>query len=200
MRRGLGVLAGVVTVALAATYVAAAWNPWQLVVLQLRFHDLFLGALLTGIAAYLTAWLLWPIRDEATQRLRMPSRVVILVVVGLSLLGWGLFGYGYETEELARSGDGERALVSVAVKPRGEGADTTRDLHIWAGDGLGTRIVGNLGQACGPVTGRFVTEDTLELGTSYGTWQFDLDPGDGTPLEILGPRCADGPVPATLER
>jgi hypothetical protein len=197
-RRVIGVGLLLVTAVAAVLFVLGSWNPSQLVFLEYRFGNPMLGLLLVPLGALVGLWLGLPVRNEARQRGRITGRVVAFVFVLIGLFGWGVFGdhFAFTAEEVARSGNGDRALAVVTDQ------DTPPNSHVkvWTGSGLLTREVGDLGKACGPVQVRFLTDDLVELDTSYGTWQIELDPATGEPRQVLGPRCPDGPVPATLGR
>jgi len=195
-RRAAGVIVAVLAVVLAVLFVLGAWNPWRLVALQGNFGNPWFGLFVTAAMVYLALWLLAPVRNEAVQRRGIAARVVTVVVGVIGLLGWGMFGilFTAQTTELARSADGSRTLVVVA-----RDTDNHQELRVWAGSGWATREVGVLGRACGSVTAQFAGTDAVELDTAYGSWRLALDPATGQPREVLGPRCADGPVPATME-
>lgn len=192
-----GVVAAAVIVA-AGLFALGAGNPLRLAVLERYFFDPLFGTLLIGVAGYLALWLLAPIRNEAAQGRRILARVTTVVVAGVGLVTWGIFGvfFNQEITEVARSSDRSRTLVEVV-----QANDPHRwEVRVWSGTGLTAREAGSLGEACGGVqNARFVTNDRVELDTTYGTWQFDLDPATGAPKQVFGPRCPDGPVPARME-
>lgn len=198
VRRVVGAGLLVVTAVAAVLFVLGSWNPSQLVVLEYRFGNPMLGLLVVPIGALVGLWLALPVRNEARQRGRILGRAVAFGFAVLGLFGWGVFGghFTFTAEEVARSSNGERALAVVTDR------DTPPNSYIkvWTGSGLLAREVGDLGKACGPVEVRFLTDDRVELDTSYGIWQIELDPATGEPRQVLGPRCPDGPVPATLGR
>jgi hypothetical protein len=197
-RRVIGVGLLVATAVAAVLFVLGSWNPSQLVFLEYRFGNPMLGLLLVPLGALVGLWLGLPVRNETRQRGRIVGRVAAFVLALIGLIGWGVFGnhFTFTAEEVARSSDGGRALALVTDR------DTPPRTHVkvWTGSGLSTREVGDLGRVCGPVEARFLTDDLVELDTSYGRWQIDLDPATGGPRQVLGPRCPDGPVPATLGR
>lgn len=194
MRRLAGIVITVVVASVACLFVLGTWNPWRLVVLDRYFHDPLLGLVLVSAGSYLALWSLAPVRDETVRRWRIPARVTVAVTGLVGLLLWGILGsvFDLETTELARSRAGDRAVAAVT------GADGDTHLRVWTGSGLATRAVGDIGRVCGSVSVRFLDADLVELDTSYGTWQVALDPDSGEPLSELGPRCSDGPLPATL--
>jgi hypothetical protein len=197
-RRIVGSVLAAVVVAAAVLFAAGAANPWRLAVLERYFADPLFGAFAVGVGGYGALWLLAPIRNEAAARGRITARVVAAVVAAAGLLAWGAFGMFFRQEitEIARTEDGSRAVVQVV-----RATDPYRyELRVWVGGGLAAREAGSLGLACGGADARFVTPDLVELDTSYGTWQLSLDPDTGEPREVLGPRCSEGPVPATLGR
>jgi hypothetical protein len=196
-RRVAGVVFGVPVAAAAVLFALGAGNPLHLVLLERYFFDPLFGMIVVGVGAYLALWLLAPVRNEAVQGRRIAARVAALVLAGVGLVAWGIFGvfFNQEIAEVARSADGSRVLVEVvhANNPY------RWELRVWDGSGLTAREAGSLGEACGGVqAARFIGNDRVELDTAYGTWQLALDPVTGTPQQVLGPRCPDGPVPATL--
>lgn len=195
-RRVIGALLLVAAAGAAVLFVLGSWNPWRLVFLEYRFGNPALGLLVVPIAALVGFWLAMPIRSETRPQGRIAVRVIAFVLSVVGLFAYGLFGehFRFDTEQVARSEDGQWrvALVSDRATP------PERYLRIWQGTGLGTREVGDLGQPCGAVRVRFLTNDQLELDTSYGTWVISLDPATGEPQQMLAPRCSDPPIPATL--
>jgi hypothetical protein len=195
-RRVIGTVLLVAAAVLAVLFVLGTWNPWGLVFLEYRFGNPALGLLVVSVAALVGCWLALPVRSETRPGGRIAVRVVAFVLSLLGLFAFGLFGmhFTFDVEEVAQSGDGDRRVAIV----RDRDIPPTSRLKVWTGSGLATREVGDLGQACGSVRVRFVTDDQVELDTSYGTWVIDLDPATGEPRQVLGPRCSDGPIPATL--
>lgn len=195
-RRVIGTALLVAAAVAAVLFVLGAWNPWQLVVLEYRFGNPALGLLVVPLAALLGCWLAMPIRSETRPHGRIAVRVIAFVLSVVGLFAYGLFGehFRFDVDEVARTDDGQRrvALVSDRATP------PERHLKIWEGAGLATREIGDIGQLCGAVRVRFLTDDQVELDTSYGTWVIDLDPATGQPRQMLAPRCSDPPVPATL--
>lgn len=196
-RRIAGSVVGGALVVAAVLFALGAGNPLRLGVLERYFFDPTFGLLVIGVGGYLTLWLLAPIRNEARQGGRIRARVATVVVAVLGLGAWGIFGvfFNQEVTERARTDDGARSLMQVthANNPY------RYELRIWSGSGLTVREAGSLGELCGGLQGaRFVTNDLVELDTSFGTWQFALDPATGEPQQVFGPRCPDGPVPASM--
>jgi hypothetical protein len=196
-RRVFGVTLLVASVVAAVLFVLGSWNPWRLVVLEYRFGNPALGALVVPAGALVGLWLGLPVRNEARQRGRIAARLVAAALILVGVFAWGLFGshFRFDVAELARSGDGTRTVVLVTDQ------DTPRNsyLRIWRGSGLAGREVGEVGRVCGVgISARFLTAHRIEVRSSYGTWPIDLDPVTGTPRQVLGPRCPDGPIPATL--
>lgn len=194
-RYAAGAIVAAVTVLVGACHVAALVNPWHLVVLDRYFGSPFLGLMWVGIGGYLALRLLLPVRNEAVQRVRFRVRAIPIVAAGLGFLAWGVFGVFLNTtgdyEEIARTPDGERAIGLVSYDR------DNRELHVWVGDGLGMRDVGNVGKVCGQqVHADFVNPDLIEVDTGYGgPWEIELDPDTAEPLAELGPHCSDGPMP-----
>lgn len=184
---------------LAAGIVAAvlfglgAWNPWRSVLLEYQFGNPMLGLLVVPTLLLVGSWLGLPIRNETRQRGRIALRWVSGAVAFVGLFGWGVFGdhFTFEAEELARSADGEFAAALV----RDRDTTPTLTVHIWQGSGLAAREVGEVGRVCGAVSAEFLAADRLLLSTSYGDWEITLDPADGSPQQVLGDGCGDGPEP-----
>jgi hypothetical protein len=185
VRRVAGVLLVVAAVLAVVVFAAGAFNPWRIVALQRYFGNPPAGLVVVAALTLLGSWLLAPLRNEAAQSGRGRVRVVAVVALVLGLLLWGLLGrlFSLQSTVLARNAPADRA---VAVFERG----SDRHLHVLAGHGLTERDMGNLGIACGEVTARFLGHDEVEVATSYGTWQFRLDPATGRPLDVLGERCS----------
>jgi hypothetical protein len=195
-RRVIGAcLLAAATVA-AVLFILGSWNPWQLVFLEYRFGNPMLGLMVVPIGALIGLWLALPVRNETRQRGRILARVVAGVLAVAGVIGWGVFGdhFTYEAEEAARSADGERAVGIV----RDRDTPPNSYIRVWEGSGLTAREIGDVGRVCGTVRARFVTDDQIALDTNYGDWVINLDPVTGEPLQVLGPVCDAGPVPATL--
>jgi hypothetical protein len=195
-RRLLGlVLCGLAGVALVL-FVLGSWNPWRLVWLSHYFGSPPVGLTVVMGLLCVGSWLAFPVLNEATGNARIMFRIVTALGTVFGVALWGVIGPIFTTkiEIMAQTPDGERTVALV------ERSDRSRLLHVWQGAGLLARDVGILGQACGEVTITFVSRDQIHLTTSYGDWSIDLDPVTGAPRQVLGPRCADGPQPATLER
>lgn len=190
-----GLLVALAVLATATVFVLGFWNPWELVVLRQHFANPWLGTWLVGVGGYLALWLLAPVRVEARQRWRISARVITGVVAVFGLVCWGLFSplFAYEATELARSDDGERVVVDVTA-----GGMNERDLRIWEGSGLAAREVGSFGKPCASPQAEFAGPDVVVINQGHGDWQFHLDPETGEPLHVFGPRCSDGPMPATM--
>lgn len=195
-RRGAGMLLFVLSGTALVLFVLGVWNPWQYVMLLRYFSSPALGLLVVGGLACLGAWLAYPIRDESAQRGRSRFRLFTALAAAVGLLSWGLTGtlFTPSVAVVASSSGGER---TIAVVERGS---NNRQMHVWSGKGFLARDVGAIGRACGEVIIQFLSPDRVAIGTQYGDWQIDLDPATGAPLQVLGPRCADGPEPATLDR
>jgi small-conductance mechanosensitive channel len=195
-RRAVGIAMIVVVVALAVAFLLGMWNPWRLVLLQQRFANPWLGLAVVAAGSYVVLWLLLPVRNEARQRWRITVRVWVAVVAVVGLIVGGILSllYRYESTELARSPDGERAVALVVT-----GGLQERDLRIWEGSGWWKREVASLGRPCSRVEAQFAGPDTVVVNQGYGDWVFDLDPRTGAPRQVLGPACPDGPQPATLK-
>jgi len=195
-RRMIGAVLAAAVVAAAVLYLLGIGNPLRLVVLERYFFDPLFGMLVVGLGGYLALWVLAPIRNEAVQGRRILARVAALVLAGTGLIAWGMAGlfFNQEITEVARSADGSRVLVEVAHANN----PYRLELRVWDGTGLAARELGSLGAACGNLQARFLGPDVVELDTPYGDWQLRLDPATGQPREVLGPRCPDGPIPATL--
>lgn len=193
-RRVAGIAVAVLTVALAVLFVAGVANPWRLVVLERQFGNPLFGAFVVVAGVYIALLLLAPVRNEAVQRGRGQVRMAVVVVGLLALFGWALFGrlFAAEYVEVARSGDGSRAVVVVTPA-----TDERQHARVWEGSGLSARDAGEIGRVCGAVTATFVSNDLVEIEAGYGPWRIELDPGTGAPQQTLGPRCPDGPQPSS---
>jgi hypothetical protein len=194
-RWAAGVLMILLVVVLAVLFALGTWNPWRLVILQQRFANPWFGLAVVAAGTYLVLWLLLPVRNEARQSKRIGARAVVAGITVVGLLTWGIVGllYRYDSTELARSEDGERAVALVII-----GGTQARELRIWQGSGLGKRDVGSLGRPCSRVRAHFIDRDTVVVNQGFGDWVFDLDPRTGRPQQVLGPRCPTGPVTVTL--
>jgi hypothetical protein len=196
-RRGFGLFVLVLTVVLAVAFALGAWNPWQLVILQARFANPWLGVGIVGAIGYLAVWLLSPVQNEAKQGRSIKIRVLLAVVSVIGLIVGSILSllYRYEATELDRSPDGERAVALVV-----SGGQEERDLRIWDVSGLFIREVESLGRPCHRLEASFRDRDTVVVNQGFGDWIFELDPETGRSETVLGPRCPDGPIPATLGR
>lgn len=198
LRVGRRVVGAVLLIAGAGTaviFALAAWNPWSLVVLEYRFGNLMLGLLVAPVLLLAGLWLALPVHNEARQRWRILARWLAGAMVLVGLFGWGLFGahFQFDAEELARAEGSGLAVAEVRDR------DTSPRIYVrvWSGSGLTAHEVGEIGRVCGAVSAEFVGEHRVEVATTYGDWTIDLDPETGAPLQMLGPGCADDPVPAT---
>lgn len=195
-RRALGILLLGAAAAALVLFALGLVNPWRLVWLSRYFGNPPVGlAVVTGLA-FFGSWLAFPVQNEAVHNRRIMFRIGTGIGTAIAgLLAWG-FGPVFDPTitPMARSADGDRSVVLV------ERADRSRELHVWAGSGLLTRDVGVIGRACGEVEIEFLSRDRFALTSSYGGWEIDLDPDTGSPRQVLGPRCKDGPRPATLDR
>lgn len=196
VRRGAGILLFVLSGAALVLFVLGVWNPWQYVVLLRYFSSPAIGLLVVAGLAGVGAWLAYPVRNESTQRGRSRFLIFTALAAAVGLLCWGVTGtlFTPKITVVTSSDAGDRTIAMV------ERGSENREMHVWSGAGLVARDVGSIGNACGDVKVRFLSRDRVALGTSYGDWQIDLDPATGAPLQVLGPRCADGPEPATLDR
>lgn len=192
IRRTVGGLVVVATVLAVVCYALAVWNPWQLVVLDRYFGNPLFGVMVVGVGAYLSLWLLKPIRNETVQLAGLRARVVATVLAVVGLIAWGMFGrvFLYEYDELATTDDRSRTVALVTKV-----TDDRQHVRVWQGAGLLARDVGDAGSACGFVKARFLTADLVEIEAEYDPWQIELDPETGAPLQRLGPRCPDPPAP-----
>lgn len=181
----LGWMAAVPALVLAVLYPLGAVNPGRHVVLWQHFGNPWRGAVLVFALALVAAWLLLPVRSEAGQPGRARLRIVLVIGLVLALIGLGLFGNRFptDTRELARSADGDLAVV--LYEP---GTDRQR-LHVWSGSGSGRRDAGDLGRPCGATTATFTAPDAIRVVTVYGTFDLRVDPSTGRPVTTLGPTC-----------
>ncbi|HET8657858.1 MAG TPA: hypothetical protein VFM55_02545 [Micromonosporaceae bacterium] len=186
LRRLLGIIAAVLALAVAVGFSLGTWNPWHLVALDRYLGNPPAGLLIFAVLAFVAAWLLLPVANEAAQGRRIAVRVGAAALILIGFFCWGLAGQIFAppmTTELARSPDRDRAVVLVE-------RENDRQLRLWAGRGMTARDMGSLGLACGHVTARFIGPDEVEVLTSYRDWRLRLDPATGAPLDTIGPRCA----------
>lgn len=195
-RRLLGLLLLGLAGAAVVLFVLGFWNPWRLVWLSHYFGSPPVGLAVVMGLFFLGSWLAFPVRNEATDNARIMFRFFTAAGAVIGLAVWGVVGPVFEAKItiVATTPDGERTVALV------ERSDRSRALHVWQGGGLRARDMGTIGRACGEPDISFVTRDRIQINSSYGDWQIDLDPTTGRPRQVLGPRCADGPRPATLER
>jgi hypothetical protein len=184
VRRAAGVLAAAAAVLAVPLFAVGVVNPWRYVALRYFGNPAF-GLMVVAALTLAASWLLAPIRNEAAQANRGRVRVAAVILLVVGLLAWPLTSryFGEDVTVLARNDSGDRALALVV-------SGDERQMHILAGRGVAVRDVGSLGIACGQIEGLFLSHDEVQVTTSYGTWQFRLDPANGKPLNILGPRCA----------
>jgi hypothetical protein len=187
-RRVTSIVAAVLSVLALGLAVLGTWNPTSLVVVHRvandPVRDLF-GVLLLGLIAL---WTGKPVTSEAAQHGRLVVRAWLIVLTGLvglaSLFTWGVAAFRYDAQVIARSADGQRAVALVMVRDG-------RQLHAYAGSGLGARDQGSFGVPCGvSVTARFLGDDLVRVRTDYGTFDLGLDPATGRPVRLLGPTCS----------
>jgi hypothetical protein len=173
--------------ALAVT-VLGTWNPWSLVVLHRLAADPARDLFVTLALAAVAFWLGAPVTSEANQNRRLSLRIWLIglaALVGLGALGsWGLAIFRYEPQVIARSADGRHEVALVTVLHG-------REVHAFAGTGIGARDQGSFGRPCGgTVTARFTGPDEVLLSTDYGDLHLHLDPATGRPVGHLGPTCS----------
>lgn len=186
LRLAAGILLSLLALTTATLVLLGATNPWGLVALQRYFGVPTRGFVLVMALVGGAVLLLTPVRDEASQRGRTTARAVVAVLLAVGLICWGLQPnlLGAETTVLATSADRQRQIALYTYGP------DDRELIVWAGEGLAAREAGSLGRPCGETIVRFLQRDEIEVQTSYGTWQFSLDPDSGSPLGRLGPTCS----------
>lgn len=193
LRKIIGAVLAIATGAAGALYVLALINPWRLIVLDKYFGNPLWGMFVVSVAAYVVLRLLLPVDNEAIQRVRLRVRVVPLVTAVVGLVLWGIVGaaFNYTYHELVRSDDGDRAIGLVTR------VDDRQHAHVWVGEGLLMRDVGDIGHVCGVVTAEFVSGDLVQISStrSSDTWEIELDPVTAEPRQQLGPGCSDGPEP-----
>ncbi|GIH13774.1 hypothetical protein [Rugosimonospora africana] len=187
-RRTAGLVAGVLALLALAGTVLGAWNPTSLVLVHQYLGDPVRDLFFAMLLALIAYWVGVPVTSEAAQHGRVVARawlVVLTALVGVAALTtWGLAVFRYQPQVIARSADGQRAVALVTVL-RG------RQLHAFAGSGVGARDQGNLGRPCGPsVVAEFTGDDEVRVTTNYGTFDLRLDPATGRPVRGLGPTCS----------
>jgi hypothetical protein len=185
-RRLAGTAAGVLAVAAIVLYALGTWNPWHNVLLIRNFSNPLLGAAFVFALAFVAAWLLAPVRSEASSIGRMRWRIGFGLAFLASLLGFGVSRpfFVQTWDEVARSPSGGR---TVAIS---DGGTDAQRLHVWVGRGVGRRDAGDLGHPCGDTRVWFQGEDQVHVSTSYGGFDLRLDPATGRPRDTLGPSCA----------
>jgi hypothetical protein len=186
-RRVLGWIAAVAGVVVLVSFTVGTVNPWDNVVLRIYLGNPFLGVLIFCGLLMAAFWLLWPVRNEASQGARVVLRWTSIVVFVISLIAFGLYHamFAVDTKLVAEAPSGNRAVALVTTP----GNDA--ELHVWAGHGLARHDVGTLGYSCGQVRVRFADENTVHVETVYRQRDLHLDPGTGRPLDRLGPTCTD---------
>ena len=187
-RRIAAIVVAVLAVAALALTVAGIWNPWSLVVLRERAADPMVDVFVLLLLVTVAMWLGRPIVSEADQHRRLVLRtwlVGLTVFTGiLALLTWGLAIFKYEPSVLASSADGQRSVALVQVFHG-------RELHSFAGTGVGRRDMGSFGDPCGGrVSVQFSANDQVRVVTDYGTFDLRTDPATGEPTKRLGPTCS----------
>jgi hypothetical protein len=187
-RRIAALVVGVLGVLALGVTVLGVWNPTSLVVVRQFAGDPVRDLFVTLVLVSAAFWLGAPLTSEAAQHARLVVRVWLVglaVLVGLAALGtWGLAIFRYQPHVIAQTADGRRA-VALVVTLHG------RELHAFAGTGIGARDQGSFGKPCGvTVTARFTGPDEVSLGTDYGTRDLRLDPATGRPVGHLGPTCS----------
>jgi hypothetical protein len=190
-----GILVALVTLATATLYAFGVWNPWHYVVLMEHFNNPWIGTMIVCGGIYLSLWLLTPIRNEARQPWRIWARAFTAMIAVLGFVAWGLTSqlFAYEATEMANSADGQRTVVDVTA-----GSFNERSIRVWEGAGLLKREIASFGKPCGSVRAEFASPDVVVVNQGHGDWEFHLDPDTGQPLHVFGPRCSDGPTPATM--
>jgi len=187
-RAALGWVALALSIVAAVVFVVGSWNPWNNVLLLQYFADPFFGLMVVAGLTYIVLWLLLPVRNETKQRSRVVVRISVVVAAVVGLFGFGLYGthfYDYDSQEIARSPDGERAVAVVQ-----QFGSTDERIHLYEGSGLATADVAELGPACPGNQVTFVDDVTLRIENSYGEFSIRLDPASGQPLEVLV-TCSD---------
>lgn len=183
-RAVVGISASVTAVFLVILFTLGSWNPWNNVLLLSYFADPFRGLIAVAVLAYVSLWLLLPVRSEATQRRRLGARVVVVVLAFVGLMGFGLYGthfYDYDSEEIARSPEGTRA---VGIVTQSEVVDAR--YHVFDGEGLMVSDVGDFAPVCGSGDEiRFSDENTIQVSNAYGEFVIPLDEATGQPQDML---------------
>jgi hypothetical protein len=183
VRRTVGWVAAGLAAVLAVVFVLGTWNPADLVVLWRFAGNPFIGAMIVIALALVAAWLLAPIGSEARQIRRARLRIVLVLALFVSLLGYLVAGPRFAVKYEVMAESGSRAIVLY-----NPGTDFQR-LHVWTGTGLGRKRVGDLGKPCGFTIVTMTDANTLRVKTSYLERDLRLDPGTGRPLDRLGPTC-----------
>jgi hypothetical protein len=187
-RRALGVVALLAAVLALVLWGLGLVNPWGFTVLTYTFGQPGVGLLIAAVLVFVAVRLLAPVRSEAAHQSRARVQIAAVIAAAVGLICWGCGSSVLNpgaTTVLARSADGDRAVVLV------EYSQDNRELHVWAGSGLGERDVGVLGLACGQgIEARFLDPGEVEVETVYGNFRVRLDPATGAPLESMGDTCS----------
>lgn len=184
-RRILGVLSVALMVAVIVLFAFGAGS--SNVFLRGYFGDPVLGAFLALALSILSSMLLVPVRDEASQYRRSRFRTVQVIVTFLALIAfgfvWGLGVFEYSPTVIAHSADGTRSAATIDKGP-------SKELHVLVGKGLSARDVGDVGLACGAsIRAKFANDSLMTVDTEFGTYQINLDPTTGAPLDHLPATC-----------
>ncbi|HEU0237807.1 MAG TPA: hypothetical protein VFR11_00810 [Micromonosporaceae bacterium] len=141
------------------------------------------GIIVLGVVALIV---LTPVRNSAAQNRRMMTRFLLLALAALLFVGAGLtHGFDffiYQPTIIASSPDGSRHVASVNI-------GTYRELQVFTGSGLGTKIAGNLGAPCELYSVKFSGNSDILVSTAQGDYDFKLTP-DGRPIGALTQQCA----------
>ncbi|HEY9481813.1 MAG TPA: hypothetical protein VIR00_02535 [Micromonosporaceae bacterium] len=149
------------------------------------------GNVLTGVGILLVlgaliSIVLFPVRNSAVQRIRPMIRFAMIGMAALLFAAAGLAHgfriFRYDPTVVATSPDGSRRIVLVDIGPYEE-------LHVWAGRGLATKDVGNLGAPCEFDTAMFTGNASFHVSASGGDSDIRLDPATGAPLNGLVGTC-----------
>jgi hypothetical protein len=156
------------------------------VFLTSHFGNVMTGLGILLLLGVLISIVLFPVRNSAVQRVRPMIRFAMIALAALVFAGAGLVHgfrvFMYNPTVVATSPDGSRRVALVDIGPYEE-------LHVWAGTGLATKDVGNLGAPCEFDSAAFTSSTSFHVSASTGDSDIRIDPVTGAPLDSLVGTC-----------
>lgn len=156
------------------------------VFLASHFGNVLTGVGILAVLGALISIVAFPVRNSAVQRTRPMIRYAMIGLAALLFAGAGLVHgfriFRYDPSVVATSPDGSRRVALVDIGPYEE-------LHVWAGQGLATKDVGNLGAPCEFETAVFTSNSSFHVSASLGDSDIRLNPATGAPLDGLVGTC-----------